>query len=211
MFNSSHQDKCIMHFDRALKTLCGGLTATRDNPGDNINQPKLTQEEQQLSAALMRVNHVGEICAQALYQAQAIATNDQVLAAQLQDAANEEVDHLAWTQERITQLGSHTSYLGPLWYIGSFTLGYIAASCGDNWSLGFIAETEYQVTSHLEDYMQKLPSNDHTSYTIMQTMRNDEMQHAENAITAGASELPLFIKTGMQALASIMKAIAFKI
>ena len=210
MLNISGPDKFIMHFDRALKTLCGGLTTTRNNPGSGM-QPELTPEEKQLSAALMRVNHVGEICAQALYQAQSIAAGNKELAAKLQTAADEEIDHLVWTEERILQLGSHTSYLAPLWYLGSFSLGYLAASCGDSWNLGFIAETEYQVTSHLEDYMQKLPSNDYASYNIMQTMRDDELQHAEDAIAAGASELPPIVKSGMQAIAGIMKAIAFRI
>ena len=211
MLNFSNQDKCIIHFDRALKTLFGGLTATEANPSCKIEQPKLTPQDQRISAALMRVNHTGEICAQALYQAQSIATNNYELSTKLKQAADEEVNHLIWTQERITQLGGHTSYLGPIWYIGSLTLGYIAAICGDNWSLGFIAETEYQVIQHLEAYMQKLRGNDYASRTIMQAMRDDEMQHAEEAISDGATELPAFIKSGMKSLADIMKAIAFKI
>lgn len=211
MINLSGPDKFIMHFDRALKTLRGGLATTRANPAEHKPQPELTPEDKQLSAALMRVNHVGEICAQALYQAQSIAANNKELAEKLQTAADEETDHLVWTEERILQLGSHTSYLAPLWYLGSFSLGYIAASCGDDWSLGFIAETECQVTRHLEDYMQKLPRGDHASYNIMQTMRDDEMQHAEDAIAAGANELPPIVKSGMQAIAGIMKAIALRV
>lgn len=209
MPNLSTQDHFIMHFDRALKTLAGGLTATR--PAPKGHTPELTEQEKQLSAALMRVNHTGEICAQALYQAQSIAATNKELSENLQHAADEEVDHLVWTQERIAELGSHTSYLAPLWYLGSFSLGYLAATCGDSWNLGFIAETEYQVTRHLEDYMQKLPKNDHASYNIMQAMRDDELQHAQDAIAAGGSQLPPAVKSGMQMLALLMKAIAFRI
>ncbi|MBT4803943.1 MAG: 2-polyprenyl-3-methyl-6-methoxy-1,4-benzoquinone monooxygenase [Legionellales bacterium] len=210
MRNYSDIDHLIMHVDSMLKTVCGGNSGTRDYPVIS-SESNLTAAEVKQSIGLMRVNNVGEVCAQALYQGQALASTNIDLALKLQEASDEEIDHLAWTEQRLNELGGRLSYLNLFWYTGSFSLGYIAGVMGDKWSLGFLAETEYQVTYHLEDYMQKLPDADKRSYEVMQAMRDDEIKHAEMAIESGGVELPVWAKSAMQVTASIMKALALRI
>ena len=192
-----------------MKTIFGGHTAARTYPGDGL-QPNLNQQESQHSIGLMRVNNVGEVCAQALYQGQSLATANKNLALKLNEAAIEEIDHLAWTKQRLDELGGKVSLFNPLWYASSFAIGYIAGTLGDQWSLGFLAETEYQVAQHLVDYMQKLPQQDQRSHAILQQMYNDEIEHAEMAVAEGGQELPQIAKYIMQTLAKVMKFISYK-
>jgi ubiquinone biosynthesis monooxygenase Coq7 len=160
----------------------------------------------------MRVNHVGEVCAQALYTAQALATKNEALRRHLQTACDEETDHLAWTEERLTQLRGRTSLLNPLWYAGAFGIGFLAAKLGgDAMSLGFVVETEKQVEAHLQSHMQRLPENDHASRAIVAQMKADEMRHAQEAQAAGAAELPAPIKVLMRVVAGVMTAVAHRV
>lgn len=156
----------------------------------------------------MRVNHVGEICAQALYQSQALFSRNPALREQLQHAAQEEIDHLAWTAERIQQLGTHTSLLAPLWWSGAFAWGSLAGLAGDRWSLGFVVETERQVEAHLTEHLQRLPENDAASRAIVEQMRADEAAHADAAQAAGAKTLPEGVRLAMRAAAKIMTTVA---
>ncbi len=156
----------------------------------------------------MRVNHVGEVCAQALYTAQALSTSDPVLKKQLEAAAQEETDHLAWTAERLQELGDRPSLLNPLWYAGAFTLGLVAGRLGDRRSLGFVVETERQVERHLQSHLERLPAGDHASRAIVAQMKVDEAAHAQQALTAGAVELPASAKTLMGAAARVMTTTA---
>jgi ubiquinone biosynthesis monooxygenase Coq7 len=168
--------------------------------------------EKRVAAALMRVNHVGEVCAQALYTAQALATNNESLRNYLQAACEEETDHLAWTEERLKQLGGRTSLLNPLWYAGAFGIGFVAAKLGgDPMSLGFVVETEKQVEAHLQSHMQRLPEKDHASRAIVAQMKADEMRHAQEAQAAGAVELPAPIKGLMRFAAGVMTAVAHRV
>lgn len=164
----------------------------------------LTEADRSLSGALMRVNHVGEVCAQALYQAQAMTTSDPVLRRQLEAAARDETDHLAWTQQRLDELGARASLLNPLWYAGSFTMGWVAGRLGDRWSLGFLVETEHQVEQHLAEHMDRLPAGDRRSRAIVEQMKIDEARHASEAQQAGAAELPAAVRWGMRALSQVM-------
>lgn len=152
----------------------------------------------------MRVNHVGEVCAQALYQSQAMATSDAAMRQRLEAAARDETDHLAWTQQRLDELGARASLLNPLWYAGSFTLGWVAGRLGDRWSLGFLVETERQVERHLAEHMDRLPPTDHRSRAIVQQMKIDEARHAQEAQEAGAAELPVAVRRGMRFLSKVM-------
>jgi ubiquinone biosynthesis monooxygenase Coq7 len=172
----------------------------------------LTDAEKQRSAGLMRVNHVGEVCAQALYTAQALATRNPALRAHYTAACVEETDHLAWTQERIEELGGHTSYLNPLWYAGAFALGYAMGKFGkDPMSLGFVVETEVQVERHLASHLNRLPAKDWASQAIVAQMQKDEIQHAQDAQKAGAQELPQALKTLMGLSAKVMTTVAHRI
>jgi len=202
-------DQGIIAIDAMVKTIFGGHQPSRPYPAESYPETTLTTLDQAKSIALMRVNHVGEVCAQALYQGQALATKDTDLAKTLQLASAEEIDHLAWLERRLVALSGRTSYLNPVWYVGSWSLGFFAGCLGDEWSLGFLAETEYQVTYHLESYMQKLPAADAASYAIMQVMRDDEIAHADMAIEHGGRPLPPLAKKCMQGTADIMKAIAY--
>jgi ubiquinone biosynthesis monooxygenase Coq7 len=160
----------------------------------------------------MRVNHVGEVCAQALYTAQALATNNESLRNHLKAACEEETDHLAWTEERLKELGGRTSLLNPLWYAGAFGIGFVAAKLGgDSMSLGFVVETEKQVEAHLQSHMQRLPENDHASRAILAQMKADEMRHAQEAQAAGAVELPAPVKGLMRVAAGVMTAVAHRV
>jgi ubiquinone biosynthesis monooxygenase Coq7 len=167
--------------------------------------------ERKHAAGLMRVNHVGEVCAQALYQSQKLLARDSQIQEMLEHSAQEEMDHLAWCETRLKELDSHTSYLNPLWYAGSFAIGLVAGLAGDKWSLGFVAETEKQVESHLESHLQKLPETDHRSRAIVEQMRVDEIAHGQAALNAGGESLPEPIQKMMQALSKLMTTTAYKI
>jgi ubiquinone biosynthesis monooxygenase Coq7 len=186
-------------------------TASRPNPAVGVAEPGLTEQEKAHSAGLMRVNHVGEVCAQALYAAQSAFAKTPLTREQFQKAGEEEVDHLAWTADRLHELGSRTSLLNPLWYAGSFALGAVAAKLGDLVSLGFVVETERQVEAHLDRHLDELPANDLRSRAIVTQMRNDEVAHAEAAAGLGAAELPLPVKKVMQAMAKVMTTAAYRI
>ena len=186
-------------------------TASRPNPAVGVAEPGLSEQEKTHSAGLMRVNHVGEVCAQALYAAQSAFAKTPLTREQFQKAGEEEVDHLAWTADRLQELGSRTSLLNPLWYAGSFALGAVAAKLGDPVSLGFVVETERQVEAHLDRHLEELPPNDLRSRAIVTQMRDDEVAHAEAAAQLGAAELPLPVKKVMQAIAKVMTTAAYRI
>ena len=204
-------DSAICAFDRTLRTMSNVATASRPNPAVGVAEPGLTEQEKTHSAGLMRVNHVGEVCAQALYAAQSAFAKTPLTREQFQKAGEEEVDHLAWTADRLQELGSRTSLLNPLWYAGSFALGAVAAKLGDPVSLGFVVETERQVEAHLDRHLDELPANDLRSRAIVRQMRDDEVAHAEAAADMGAAELPLPVKKVMQAMAKVMTTAAYGI
>ncbi|HEU5295023.1 MAG TPA: 2-polyprenyl-3-methyl-6-methoxy-1,4-benzoquinone monooxygenase [Burkholderiaceae bacterium] len=195
-------DEWIATADQALRTLTGGAHAGRAPPAADEGQ--LTSQERRLSGALLRVDHVGEVCAQALYQGQALAARSPQLRAHMQRAAAEEVDHLAWTERRLDQLGARTSVLNPLWYAGAFGIGLLAGLAGDRWSLGFVVETERQVEQHLASHLDRLPSSDAASRAIVEQMKVDEAQHAAAAQASGAAPLPTPVKMAMQLAARLM-------
>ena len=204
-------DSAICAFDRTLRTMSSVATASRPTPALGVAEPGLTEQEKTHSAGLMRVNHVGEVCAQALYAAQSAFAKTSLTREQFQKAGEEEVDHLAWTADRLQELGSRTSLLNPLWYAGSFALGAVAARLGDPVSLGFVVETERQVEAHLDRHLDELPANDLRSRAIVTQMRDDEVAHAEAAAQLGAAELPLPVKKVMQAMAKVMTTAAYRI
>ena len=194
--------------DSALRTLFAKPRALRPCPVVAADETRLADEERRHAASLMRVNHVGEVCAQALYTAQALATRDPALAARLEKAAEEETDHLAWTAERLEELGARPSLLNPLWYARAFTLGLVAGRFGDRVSLGFVVETERQVEAHLQGHLERLPAADHASRAIVAQMKTDEAEHAARALSDGAIELPPPVKAMMRAAALVMTTTA---
>ena len=202
-------DQAIIEFDRALRTVFAPASTVRPVPGDDLPEADLSEEEKNRSAALMRVNHCGEICAQALYQGQALTSGNPELATTLGRAAREETEHLAWTEKRITELGGRKSLLNPLWYGGSFVLGAIAGRLGDAWNLGFLAETERQVEAHLTDHLGRLPKSDRRSWQVLEQMKEDEIGHAETAVTLGARELPAPFKLAMKVASRVMTRTAY--
>ena len=205
-------DTLITIADRALRTVFANHHASQANPACGITSALLSDEEIREASSLMRVNHVGEVCAQALYTAQALATKDEGLREYLQAACEEETDHLAWTEERLKQLGGRTSLLNPLWYAGAFGIGFVAAKLGgDALSLGFVVETETQVEAHLQSHMLRLPEKDQASRAIVAQMKADEMRHAQEAQAAGAAELPAPFKGLMRVAAGVMTAVAHRI
>ena len=203
-------DELIIGFDRALRTLAGTASSQRSNPAVSLPEEALTPEERRHAGGLMRVNHTGEVCAQALYQAQALSARDPELRRRFALAAREEEEHLAWTQERLAELGDRTSYANPLWYAGSFAVGLIAGIGGDRANLGFVVETERQVEEHLTDHMDRLPQADARSRAIVAAMRDDEARHGATARDAGARELPLPIRALMRATAKLMTLTAYR-
>jgi len=212
VFDNLLMDTLITIANRALRTVFAHHHASRANPASGITFALLSDEEKREASALMRVNHVGEVCAQALYTAQALATKDEGLRNYLQAACEEETDHLAWTEERLNQLGGRTSLLNPLWYAGAFGIGFVAAKLGgDALSLGFVVETETQVEAHLQSHMLRLPEKDQASRAIVAQMKADEMRHAQEAQAAGAAELPAHIKGLMRAAAGVMTAVAHRV
>jgi len=201
-------DRILGALDQALRTLFANPRGTRPCPVVPAEATHLGEQERRHAGALMRVNHVGEICAQALYTAQAMATRSDALRAQLEQAAREETDHLAWTKARLDELGDRPSLLNPLWYAGAFGLGLAAGRFGDPVSLGFLVETERQVEAHLQGHLDRLPAADHASRAIVAQMKADEAAHAVHAQDAGAAELPQAVKLAMRAAAKVMTTTA---
>lgn len=201
-------DDAILWIDTALRTLCGTERATRPMPRADEGH-SLTEAERRHAAALMRVNHCGEVCAQALYQGQSLASSSASLKSALAKAAREEADHLAWSAQRIGELGGRTSLLNPLWYAGSLTIGYLAGKAGDAWNLGFLAETEKQVEQHLQEHLERLSPRDATTRAVIEAMQREEARHARTAEALGARELPSSVKRAMRALARAMTTASF--
>jgi len=205
-------DGFIIEFDRALRSIVGVTPMRRRVPESSaIGESELSATEKKHAAGLMRVNHVGEVCAQALYQSQKLCTKNDALKDKLEHAAIEEEDHLAWCERRLEELDSRPSLLNPVWYAGSFALGSIAGLAGDKISLGFVAETEKQVEHHLDDHLKELPSNDHRSRAIVAQMRADEIAHGQMAIQEGGIELPNMIQRLMKTMAKVMTVTAYRI
>ena len=210
MRNYSPIDHLLINLDQALRTVAGKPSVTeRANPADAHAENELSTTQKQTVARLMRVNHAGEVAAQALYQGQALTTHTPEVREKMQRAAQEENDHLDWCETRIKEMDSHTSILNPAWYIGSFAIGALAGLAGDKWSLGFVAETEHQVVKHLEEHLRQLPPQDVKSHAILEQMRRDESQHATTALEAGGAPLPTPIKHLMQLTSQVMTRTAY--
>ena len=197
-------DRCLMALDEALRTVWGQHSAIRPRPRSAGPDAPLSEADKRESAALMRVNHVGEVCAQALYASQSLGTTDAKLKLHFEQAALEETDHLAWTEERLSELGGRTSLLNPLWYAGAFAFGLLASRAGDGRSLGFVVETERQVEEHLSSHLVRLPAADEASRAIVSQMRDDEAAHAAAASAAGALPLPAPVRGAMRLAAKVM-------
>lgn len=203
-------DAVIENVDRALTTIAGTPPSTgRNYPAQQLDESKLSKEEKRHVAGLMRINHVGEVCAQALYQGQAITARTPEVREAMQHASDEENDHLLWCENRLKELNDRKSLLNPLWYAGSLGLGIAAGIAGDKWSLGFLAETERQVVKHLEDHLEKLPPQDQRSRAIVEQMKIDEGEHATMAVKVGGEELPEPIKKAMTLTSKIMTRTAY--
>ncbi len=204
-------DRAITEFDRALRAVAGVHHAERPSPARDLAEGELDAKAREHSAALMRVNHVGEVCAQALYQGQAMTARNDHTRASLEQAAREEADHLAWSAERVRALGGRLSVLNPLWYAGSLALGIGAGLLGDRWNLAFLAETERQVEAHLTGHLNRLSANDAPTRAVVEAMRDDEARHRQTAVTLGAAELPAAAQRAMRAMAKVMTTIAYRI
>jgi len=202
-------DRLIVEFDKGLRTLFSPAPTVRALPGKQVSEATMSEPEKRLAAALMRVNHSGEICAQALYQGQALTARNPAAKAALEQAAQEETEHLSWCETRIRELGSHTSYLNPLLYTGSLAIGAFAGVLGDKWNLGFLAETEHQVEAHLARHLERLPAQDAKSRAIVEQMKQDEARHATTALEHGGAELPLPVKLGMKLSSKLMTKTAY--
>lgn len=202
-------DHLICAFDRSLRVIAGASVAQRPYPAEKIAEQALNEQDRRHSAGLMRVNHVGEVCAQALYEAQSRFARDTKTQAQLRHAGEEELDHLAWTATRLKELGSRPSLLNPIWYAGAFALGAVAARLGDARSLGFVVETERQVEAHLNGHLSELPVADARSRAIVVQMRDDEVAHGASAQALGASELPEPVRIAMRGMAKLMTSTAY--
>ena len=204
-------DRLFDAAQNALTTLAGAPSAQRRSPGESQPEADLTPEQQRHAAGLMRINHTGEVCAQALYIGQAAVARDPATRAHLLEAAQEETDHLVWCADRLRELHSRPSLFNPLWYAGSFAIGFTAGMKGDGWNLGFVVETERQVEAHLEEHLHTLPEPDERSRAILQVMKDDEVRHADNALAAGARQLPPPIPTLMAGVSKVMKAVAYRV
>ena len=204
-------DELILGFDRALCTLSGVAASGRANPAAGMPEPELTADERRHAAGLMRVNHTGEVCAQALYQAQALTARDGAIRLRLAHAAREEEEHLAWTQQRLAELNDRPSLVNPLWYAGSFAIGLAAGMTGDRTNLGFVVETERQVEEHLSGHMDRLPPGDVKSRAIVAAMRDDEMRHGAAARDSGADDLPWLARALMRGAARLMTLTAYRL
>jgi len=204
-------DALILEFDRALRTVAGVHRTERASPAAGVPEGTLDAVARAEAAALMRVNHVGEVCAQALYQGQALTAREPANRRALAQAALEEQDHLVWSAARIEERGGRTSLLNPLWYGGALVLGAAAGALGDRWSLAFLAETEHQVEEHLSGHLERLPAEDRRTRAVVGAMRDDEARHRESAIALGAAELPGPVKQVMRAMAKVMTTVAFRV
>lgn len=202
-------DTLIKTFDTALRTVLAPAQGSRARPDADLDEATLSAAEQQEAAALMRVNHVGEVCAQALYSGQALVSRNPKIVEALKQAAKEETDHLAWCESRINELGGRKSVLNPLWYAGSFGLGTLAGLLGDRWNLSFLAETEQQVGAHLASHLDKLSAQDLKTRKIVEQMQQDESEHAATAMALGGKTLPAPIQFGMKFASSIMTKTAY--
>ena len=203
-------DHLIANLDQGIRTVFGKPAITeRANPANSVDEGEMSETEKKLSARLMRVNHSGEIAAQALYQGQALTARNNNVRTQMERSAQEEYDHLDWCEKRVKTLGSHTSYLNPLVYTGSLAIGALAGAIGDKWSLGFVVETEKQVGKHLEEHLGRLPKNDHKSRAVLEQMDIDEAHHADVAKNAGAAELPPSVKVAMKFTSKLMTRSAY--
>jgi 3-demethoxyubiquinol 3-hydroxylase len=204
-------DRLIAEFDTALRAVAGVHEAARPAPGGDAVEATLTEEQRQHAAALMRVNHVGEVCAQALYQGQALTARDAHARQVLQRAASEEQDHLAWSYARIRELGGRPSMLNPFWYAGALAMGAAAGALGDRWNLAFLAETERQVEAHLTGHLDRLPSEDRRTRLVVEAMRADETKHRNTALGLGAAELPPPVRLAMRVAAKVMTTVAYRV
>ena len=204
-------DRLLADAQNALETVAGAPHAERPNPGDREADVVLDEAERRHAAGLMRINHVGEVCAQALYVGQAAVARDPATRAQLHAAAQEETDHLAWCADRLRELDSRPSLFNPLWYAGSYAIGVAAGLRGDGWNLGFVVETERQVEAHLQEHLRTLPAADARSRAILEVMKDDEVRHADHAQAAGARKLPPPIPTLMATASKLMKAVAYRL
>jgi len=205
-------DQLIVNLDQAVRTLFGKPTVTeRPNPADHLPEAELSDAERDHIGRLMRINHTGEVCAQALYQGQALTARLGEVRDSMERAAQEENDHLEWCDERLQELGNRTSYLNPLWYAGSFAIGAAAGLAGDKWSLGFVAETEHQVEDHLSEHLAQVPQQDRRTRAILAQMREDEVEHATKALAAGGAALPAPIKLGMKLMSKVMTSTVYRL
>ena len=205
MRDYSPLDRVINHFDNVLRTMAGsGVTTTRTYPAADIEDQEFDDKQKKHIAGLMRVNHAGEVAAQALYQGQALTAKDSKVRDKLEQSAIEENDHLEWTARRLHELGYQRSLLDPVWYAGSVAIGALAGALGDKWNLGFLAETEHQVVKHIDDHIEKLPEEDARSRAILEQMRIDEQKHATTAINHGGADLPLPVKRLMALTSKVM-------
>lgn len=210
--NLTFADKLLTQADRALRTIASNhIDSTRPSPAQQKPEAELSKEEARHVAGLMRINHTGEVCAQGLYQGQALTAKLEQVRHAMQHASDEEEDHLAWCRSRLKELDSQTSLLNPFFYGASFSIGALAGMAGDRWSLGFVAETENQVCKHLDSHLQKLPDQDEKSRAIIKQMKVDEAQHAETATEAGGAKLPLPIRFGMTLMSKVMTKTTYHI
>ena len=204
-------EQLIGEFDRALRAVAGVVRATRPSPAVDIAEHDLQAATRRHAAALMRVNHVGEVCAQALYHGQSLTARNAGTREALERAAKEEEDHLAWSAQRIRELGGRASLLNPLWYLGSFAVGAAAGALGDRWNLAFLAETERQVEEHLTGHLEALPAEDERTRAVVEAMRADEARHRNMAVELGAAELPRPVRLAMRLASKVMTTVAYRI
>lgn len=203
-------DRICLGVDQVVRALSDTVKTTgAAYPGREAEESPMTEAQRKHSAALMRINHAGEICAQALYHGQGVVSRSAEVQAKMHVAAIEEGDHLAWCKQRLDELGSHPSYLNPVWYAGSFCIGMVAGMIGDKWSLGFVAETERQVINHLQSHLHSLPAEDQRSYRILERMEDDESKHRDDAVSLGARELPVLIQKAMTVTSKVMVKSAY--
>ncbi|MCX7628354.1 MAG: 2-polyprenyl-3-methyl-6-methoxy-1,4-benzoquinone monooxygenase [Methylophilaceae bacterium] len=204
-------DLFIREFDKGLRTVFAPSHSVRPYPGLNTADPPLAEKERRHAAALMRINHSGEVCAQALYNGQALTARNPATAAALRQASQEETEHLAWCEKRIRELGGRKSLLNPLWYAGAFSLGAVAGALGDKWNLGFLAETETQVGRHLDRHLAWLPADDFKSRAVLAQMKEDELKHATTALHHGGAELPAPVKLAMKLASKIFTTVTYRV
>lgn len=204
-------DRCILGVDKVVRVLFGEPVARRPSPADGIPEDNLDKASRRHAGALMRVNHCGEVCAQALYQGQALASSNEVVSKSLDKAAREESDHLAWSAERVRELDGRLSLLNPVWYAGSFALGYVAGRLGEDWNLGFLAETERQVEQHLDGHLRRLGNHDTKTRAVIEGMRREEAEHRRTAERLGARDLPDAARLAMRLAARVMTSLSYRI